>query len=265
MKSRVIIVEGEDITNRTLNALKHLKPEIPKSEGRILIKPNLVEPMGKDSGAVTRPETVEGVIRFLMEMGDYEIIVGEGSAYPDTMQCFKIAGYEYLTEKYNVRLMDLNHGNYIKVNGEYWSFEVNNVLSEVDYIISVAVLKEHGFAEVTLTLKNMMGILKPAPKIPVKEYIHAEGDPDIWALRLCDLVKAFKPNLAIIDGTTGMFGSHIHGKLKKLNLTIASEDPVACDSIGAKILGHEEVKHIKLACMKGLGDINPEVLKIKID
>jgi uncharacterized protein (DUF362 family) len=82
MKSRVIIVEGEDIINRTVNILKHLKPEIPKSGGRILIKPNLVEPMGKDSGAVTRPETVEGVIRFLMEIGDYEIIVGGGVCIP---------------------------------------------------------------------------------------------------------------------------------------------------------------------------------------
>ena len=265
MKSKVIIVEERDIIDRTINALKHLKPEIPKNVGRILIKPNLVEPMNKDSGAITRPETVEGVIIFLKERGGYEIIVGEGSAYPDTMQCFKIAGYEYLIEKYNVKLVDLNKGDFIKVHGEYWNFEVNKVMSEVDYIISVAVLKEHGFAEVTLTLKNMMGILKPASKIPVKEYIHVESDSDIWALRLCDLVKAFKPNLAVIDGTTGMFGSHIHGKLKKLNLTIVSEDPVACDSIGAKILGHEEVKHIKLAGMKGLGDMNPEVLNIKID
>jgi uncharacterized protein (DUF362 family) len=44
-------------------------------------------------------------------------------------------------------------------------------------------------------------------------------------------------------------------KQKKLNLTIASEDPVACDTVGAKILSHGKVFHIELASRKGLGSM----------
>ncbi|MEM2137354.1 MAG: DUF362 domain-containing protein [Candidatus Methanomethylicia archaeon] len=263
MKTKVVVVRCEDIVERTIYALKKLEPKIPKKGSKIIIKPNLVEPMPKDSGAVTRPEIVEGIIRFFSDL-DYEIIVGEGSAYPDTMQCFKIADYDYLGEKYNVRIIDLNKGNFIKINGEYWNFEVNDVLGMMDYIVSAAVLKEHGFAKVTLTLKNMMGILKPAPEIPVKRYIHEEEDEKLWALRLCDLIKAFKPNLAVIDGTTGMYGSHIHGRLDKKNLTIVSEDPVACDIVGSRILGHKDVFHINFARLKGLGSIEAEVLEYEI-
>lgn len=265
MKSRVVVVIGRDIIERTIYALKKLKPKIPEFVSTILIKPNLVEPMPKDSGAITRPEIVEGIIRFFKEKGNsYRIIIGEGSAYPSTIPCFKNAGYEYLKDKYGVELYDLNEGEFTKVKGEYWEFEINSIVNVVDYIISVAVLKEHGFSTVTLTLKNMMGVLKPARTIPVKGYIHKESNEDIWALRLYDLIKAVKPNLAVIDGTTGMYGSHIYGKIKEMNLTIVSEDPIACDYVGSKILGHKEVHHIKLLSSKGLGNIDVEILEYEI-
>jgi uncharacterized protein (DUF362 family) len=40
-------------------------------------------------------------------------------------------------------------------------------MKKVDYIISVAVLKEHAF-QVTLCLKNMMGIIMPKGDYPVR-------------------------------------------------------------------------------------------------
>lgn len=61
--SKVIIAKGEDVAKRTLAALKALAPKLPARRSRILIKPNLVEPMPRDSGAITRPEVREGIIQ----------------------------------------------------------------------------------------------------------------------------------------------------------------------------------------------------------
>jgi uncharacterized protein (DUF362 family) len=260
MVPRVVVVRSADPIRRTVLALEKLNPSLPEKGSRILIKPNLVEPMPPSSGAITRPEIVEGIIKFLRD-SNYDILVGEGSAHLDTFQCFRVAGYDGLESSYAIKLVDLNQGRFLKVMGDFWSFEVNRIVREVDYIISAAVLKEHAF-EVTLTLKNLMGLLKPIGSYPVKAYMHQEEDMEVWARRLCDLVKAIKPSLGVIDATTGMFGSHVRGRLRRFDLTLASEDLVACDRVGASLLGHEDVLHIRLAAQAGLGSERQRVIEL---
>ncbi|MFH8087080.1 MAG: DUF362 domain-containing protein [Candidatus Aenigmatarchaeota archaeon] len=259
--SKVVIAEGKDIVKRTYLALKELKLRMPKKGEKILIKPNLVEPMPNYSGAITRKEVIEGIIQFFDDK-KYEILIGEGAAVFDTEKCFEKANYYELEKKYNVKLVNLNKDEFVTVKGNYWDFEISKIAKE-SYLISTAVLKEHPF-EVTLTLKNLMGILKPKGNYPVKSYIHKEGDEKIWAERLCDLIRAAKPKLAIIDATTAMFGSHLFGSLKELNSTLASEDALACDLLGARLLGHEKVFYLDLALKEKLGRRPLEVKKVKL-
>ncbi|MEM7825545.1 MAG: DUF362 domain-containing protein [Candidatus Aenigmatarchaeota archaeon] len=235
---------------------------MPKRWEKILIKPNLVEPLPNDSGAITRKEVVEGIIQFFDDK-NYDILIGEGAAVYDTKKCLEIAEYYELEEKYKVRLIDLNKDEFLPAKGKYWDFEISKIAKEC-YLVSVAVLKEHAF-EVTLSLKNLMGILKPARTYPVKAYIHKENDERIWAKRLLDLIRIANPKLALIDATTSMLGSHLYGRLKNLNLTLASEDALACDLVGAKILGHEKVFYLELALKEGIGNKPEEIKKIKID
>jgi uncharacterized protein (DUF362 family) len=118
----VVVTEGEEPIGRTMDALKIYRPEMPKV-GSILIKPNLVEPLEKTSGAVTRPEIVEGILRYIQEISDAEILIGEGAAIRETSLCFEKAGYLYFCEKYDVKLVDLNKGPFEKVNLEGGSME----------------------------------------------------------------------------------------------------------------------------------------------
>ncbi len=252
--SVVLVAKGKDITERTLMALRKLSPRLPTKGSKILIKPNLVEPRPRDSGAITRPEVIEAVIQLLGDR-NYQIYVGEGAAIFNTSRCFEKANYLYLKAKYNVKLVDLNQGEFVKVkiNGNYWKeFEIAKIVKEADYLISVAVLKHHPF-QVTLTLKNMMGVLRPGAQYPVKSYIHREGSQEIWADRLVDLVFKVRPDLAVIDATTGMFGSHLSGKLKKFDLTLVSEDALACDILGSRLLQYKKVLHLDFALERRLG------------
>lgn len=256
---RVIVCRGENPEERTRKALEVLSPCISKSY--VLIKPNLVEPMLPSTGAVTRPEVVEGIINFLGE--NYKILIGESSAGYDTKKAFELADYKEL-ERDNVELVDFDDRGYHKLNldGKVWrDVEVTEVMKD-KYLISTAVLKEHMYT-VTLCLKNMMGVLKPKGSYPNKSYIHSGVSEDTWAERLCDLLEKIKPDLAVIDGTTGMYGSHLYGKLKRHNLTIVSEDPVAADIVGADILGDKHVLHISKALERNLGE-KPEIESINI-
>jgi uncharacterized protein (DUF362 family) len=251
--SRVIICYGEDIIERTITALKILSPSLPPENTKIIIKPNIVEPRSKDSGSVTRPEVIEGVLKFL-GTHSYEIYLVEGAAVLDTMKCFKEAGYLYLEKKYPLKVLDLHKLPFVKVKGKVWKeFEIAALCKEA-YIISVPVLKQHPF-HVTLSLKNMMGILKPRQTYPTKAYMHEETDKNVWAERLLDLIMQAKPRLAVIDATTGMFGSHLQGRLKTFNATIVSEDALACDLVGARFLGYKNVFYLDMALKGGLGEL----------
>ncbi len=254
MRHLVVISKGEDIIERTINALLALNPALPPKGSRVMIKPNLVEPRSKDSGAITRPEIVEAIIMFLGD-ANYQIYIGEGAATFDTPKCFAQAGYLDLEKRYRVRLVDLNQDEFVKIkcDGRYWTaFDVAKTAKDAQYIISAPVMKQHPF-RVTLSLKNMMGVLKPQKSYPVKSYIHKEDDDDIWADRLCDLISNVRPHLAVIDGTTGMFGSHLTGRLKRFDVTIASEDALACDMVGARLLGYSSVFYLEHALKRGLG------------
>jgi uncharacterized protein (DUF362 family) len=249
--STVIVCYGKDIIERTSEALEILSPSLPPKSTKIIIKPNIVEPMDKHSGSVTRPEVIEGIIKFLDALS-YEIYIAEGAAVRDTMKCFKEAGYLYLEKNYALKIRDLHTLPFVKVRWTFWKeFEIAELFKKA-YIISVPVLKQHPFL-VTLSLKNMMGILKPRQTYPTKAYMHEEPSKHVWAERLLDLICHAKPHLAVIDATTGMFGSHLHGRLKTLNATIVSEDALACDIAGAHLLGYKNVFYLDMALRRGLG------------
>lgn len=253
--NKVVICQGENIIKRTKRALEILKPKLPKIGSKILIKPNLVEPKKKESGAITRPETIEGIIQYFSNQ-NYQIFIGESSAGWNTQQAFKLGGYLELEQKYKIKLIDFDKEKFVKIklNSPFWDFvEISKIALETDYLISVAPLKQHVYV-VTLTSKNMMGVIKSQRKYPTKQYMHKESNREIWAERLCLLLKKIKPHLAIIDGTTAMYGSHLDGKLQKKNLTIIGEDPVAVDIVGAEILSCKKVFYLEKMIKKKIGN-----------
>jgi len=116
----------------------------------------------------------------------------------------------------------------------------------------------------------MMGVLKPGRFTPTKSYMHREYDFGLpsgkmkWARRLYDLIMVKKPDLALIDATTAMFGSHISGRLRRLDKIIVSEDLVACDIVGADLLGHDEVFYLQMMLEEGLGEVPSKIDRVKI-
>jgi uncharacterized protein (DUF362 family) len=79
------------------------------------------------------------------------------------------------------------------------------------------------------------------------------------------LARHVKPNLAVIDGHTAMEASGpLDGSPVKMNLAIASSDPVAADTVAALIMGFNplEIGYIKLAQDQQLGTANLSEIEI---
>lgn len=211
---------------------------------KIVIKPNLI--INRPYPVTTPPETVGALIEYFREGN--EVLIAEGSGFGDTHVAYRDRGYVKLARRYGIRLVDLNRDEFNEVESPkalaLKRFKLAKTLREA-YLISAAVLKRHSLASVTLSLKNMLGATVELEKGKFHPKLHEN---------IVDINSYKRPELAVIDGRLGL-SSELGGKAREFGVMIFSEDPVAADAVGARILGIDplKVKHLRLAQEAGLG------------
>lgn len=244
----VAVVKGMSSLRMVQQALELIDAEkMIKPNDNVLIKPNYVLALPPSSGITTNSHVVEGIVKFVKKRGATNIAVGEGGV--DSMRrAFKIVGISEIAKKYGVKLVDLNSDDIIEVqipnSIALRTIGVSRTVLESTCIISVPKLKVHHIALVTLSMKNLMGAIRP------KSIMHNH-----LAEKIVDLVSLLKPKLAIIDGLVGSEKHEIYGRPIKTNVVIAGRDVVAVDSVGSAVMGilPKRVNHIQLAHDMGLG------------
>ncbi len=217
----------------------------------ILIKPNLVDALPPP---VTTPvDIIAALIDYLHEHCQATIIIGEGtaSASHDTFYIFNKLGYTEMAGKKNVKLVDLNQEKSVLLQQKKCKRWPEMHLPEIvfnSFLLSVPVLKAHTLADITLTLKNMMGLPPPTHYQQgngwKKSKFHYAIGPAI-----ADLNRYRCPDFTLLDGREAMVESHLWGRTLSPapNMLIASSDPVAIDAYGAGILGinWRDIDHIR--------------------
>ena len=258
--STVVITRGTNPIEVAVKALTLVKSDVDKvlsKAEQILIKPNYINAKHPSTGVTTDSRVIEGIIKYLKTQKTSNIIIGEGSGFADTTHAFKVAGVDKVAQQWNVRLLDLNKDEFIEVNPPnplaLKKVKVAKTALE-SIIISVPKLKLHRIATVTLSLKNMMGVLAS------KGTMHTGN----LSKNIADLASIVKPSIAVIDGIIAGEGHETSGNPVEMNLVIAGTDPVAVDAVGAAVMDvpPTEVKHLNLAEQKGLGTCNLDKITI---
>ncbi len=246
--SAVAIIKGISPEDITVQALEMINAHEALTNGKpVLIKPNYLNASHPSTGITTDSRVIEGVIKFLKQQEVQEIIIGEGSGFSDTFESYRIAGVDSVAKRWNVKLVDLNKDDYVETHPKnpltLKKVKIAKTALE-STIISVPKLKLHRIAGVSLSIKNMMGAMKP------KGSMHTHLNSNI-----VDLASVITPNIAIIDGIIAGEGHESSGNPVEMNLVIAGTDPVAVDSVGAAVMmiPPNDVKHLHLAEKKGLG------------
>ncbi len=253
---------------------------------RILVKPNYVGASGKPSDAAikrhrgrfvscTEPAISQAVVKLVREVNPTaEIFFAEGidAVSPRTaLDVFQAMDALPLVEDYGVRLLDANAGELVPapVPGGgllHRAVYLRRELTELDAVISVAKLKAHGTAGVTMSIKNMFGVLPHARYgSTFRNFMHTNY---FRLMRIIvDTATTLQPDLAIIDGLVasdhGMDGTPV-----EMNVLLAGHDPVATDAVGAAIMGfdpHADMptepflvaeNHLRLAASAGVGTLD---------
>ena len=254
-----------------INQIGGIEDLVPEGS-KVLIKPNIVRIQAPPD--TIDPRLVEALINIVKRRSPSVIWVADGSGEGDTIENFRSLGYSPVAEEAGVELVDLNHGELLQVSlpgggTVFDSFMLNRVLLEADVFISVACMKTHSQAVVTLAMKNLIGLpagsVYGTPKAVLHDRAEEKGD-DYMAGVITDLCTARKINLAIIDGRVGMEGQGPHdGEPVDLGLLIVGKDPVATDSVASVIMGFdpEKVPTLKLGDEKGLGTNDLHTIEVK--
>jgi uncharacterized protein (DUF362 family) len=225
---------------------------------RVLLKPNLVDSI-EGHPASTAPELVDAAIDVLRRLGTAELVVGDGPAFRrDAWPVVEATGLAPVLARRKVPFVDLNYDEPKPVatrNG--WFLEEQQLwlprhVREADLVVSLPKLKTHHWAEVSLSLKNLFGVIPGTCYGWPKNLLHINGIP----LSILGLYEILPPVVSVVDGIVGMEGDGpLFGTPVNHGLVAVGQDPVAVDATCAELMGLsvEDVTYLRLAKWAGVG------------
>ncbi|MBC8569416.1 DUF362 domain-containing protein [Oscillospiraceae bacterium NSJ-54] len=230
--------------------------EIPEGAS-IGLKPNLVVSKSAESGATTSPEIVEALIEYLKEHGFGDITIMESSwVGDDTRRAYRVCGYEEISKRYGVPLLDLKRDKAIFHEAGGLKIEYCDTPFRVDYLINLPVLKGHCQTAMTCALKNMKGCITDREK----RRFHTLG----LHKPIACLNKVRAADLVLVDGMRGDLDFEEGGNPVQMNRMLLCKDSVLIDAYVAQIMGYdlEEIPYITLAAELGVGSLDVESANI---
>jgi len=256
-RSRVFIARADgyeaDLPAAILSALRELAvtAETVRNK-RILLKPNLVEPHAGADHITTHPLVVRAAAEAFRTLGAAQVVVAEGPGHcRDTQYVLEQSGLAGVLRSERIPFVDLNNDQGYEVPNRgrktalrSWTFPVT--LRRFDWIVSMPKLKTHHWAGVTLSMKNLFGLMPGIYYGWPKNVLHMAGIDEA----IFDINMTLRAHLAIVDGITGMEGDGpIMGTPKKAGVLVMGRDLAAVDATSARIMGIDPLKiaHLRQA------------------
>jgi uncharacterized protein (DUF362 family) len=231
----------------------------PVAGKRVLLKPNLVE-YSPAAPINTHPMLIAAVIDELYRVGAATVVVADGPGHVrDTDLLLHESGLQaQLGAVGRARFVDLNFDSVVRVRAktgltqlrELWLPET---VMSADVVISMPKVKTHHWAGVTLSLKNLFGVVPGSVYGWPKNVLHWEGIDN----SIVELAAALPVQYVIADGIQGMEGNGpLHGPMKPLGCLVFADDPVAADATSCRLIGVEPARVRHLAIVSALGNLD---------
>jgi uncharacterized protein (DUF362 family) len=240
-RSRVAILSAEHysegLTNLVLSALREFRFTL--REKTVLLKPNLVEYIaGVDVN--TNPLLIGAAAEAFLKLGARSVVVGEGPGHQrDTYLVLAESGLGSRLRSQRIRFVDLNRDELCKVpvKATYTGLDhlwLPRTVVASDFIVSMPKIKTHHWAGVTLSMKNMFGIVPGTKYGWPKNVLHWKG----IHRSILDICATAPIHFVIADGVIAMEGNGpLHGSRRHLGKIILANDPVAADFICTRLMG----------------------------
>lgn len=216
-----------------------LEFHLPVKDKTVLLKPNLVglDPLGVMN---THPSVIAAARESFLRLGASQVFIGDGPAMDrDTEAILESVGLREYAGPLARTFVDLNVDDVERVPlptraSRLKELYLPKTVLGVDFLVSMPKLKTHHWAGVTLSLKNMFGIVPGSCYGWPKNVLHWAGIDRA----ILDISAAARPDFAIVDGIIGMEGNGpIQGTPKATGVLILGDDPVAVDATCCRLMG----------------------------
>lgn len=227
---------------------------------RVLLKPNLVEPMRGSPQMTTNPAMVVACVEVFKNAGAI-VAIGEAPGHVRDTESALVESrladalvdtkLDFADLNYQESRFTINAGRNSVLKGFYFPQSV----AEADLIVSMPKLKTHHWVGITVSMKNLYGTLPGNKYGWPKNVLHHAGIPQT----VVDINASLPPTIAVVDAIECMEGDGpILGSSKHMGLVVVGTDRLAVDATCARIIGLEPtlVSYMEIARKTGLGQID---------
>jgi uncharacterized protein (DUF362 family) len=235
MKKVVKVKFNGDLKETILKALEPLGgiQNFVKKGEVVLLKPNFntADPLP----AATDYEFLKAVVEIVYSAEPKLVMIGESSTMSfntrkimEKLNIFDLLNLEippriYVFEEYQWFKKEVLNAKYLK------SVSLTEILDRVDKIIFLPCLKTHKYAQYTGALKLAVGFMKPVERINL-HLSHLQE-------KIAELNTLFNVDLIIMDARKCFINrGPAEGEVREPNLILASDDRIAIDVEGIKII-----------------------------
>ena len=262
-RSRVAILRAESYS-RHLGTILRSGLELFHLDLRgksVLLKPNLVDYI-PGSHINTHPLLVCAAVECFRRLGAKNVLVGEGPGHQrDTELVLLESGFREELRQLKAPFVDLNRDELIvtPLRATYTGMKqlwLPRTALEADFVVSMPKVKTHHWSGVTLSMKNMFGVVPGAKYGWPKNILHWKGIQE----SILDVCATVPVHFVIADAIVAMEGNGpLSGHPRPLNRIVLADDPVAADATCARIMGLDptRITHIRVGA-EFLGNVSTE-------
>lgn len=233
---------------------------------RVVVKPNIGWDRSPELAANTNPLLVKTIIKHCLKAGAKEVLVFDHTC-DEWRACYQNSGIEKAVEEAGGKMVHAHEEKYYKEvsipKGVILKkAKIHEAIINCDAWINVPILKHHGGAKLTISMKNLMGIVWD------RRWFHSSD------LQQCiaDCNTYTKPVLNIVDAYRIMKSNGPKGKsaadVVTLKALVMSTDIVAADTAALRYFNQAEtmelaaVSHIQKGESLGVGTTKLDNLRI---
>jgi uncharacterized protein (DUF362 family) len=253
--------EPDVMFDRGIGALGGMKAFVKKGQ-TVVVKPNMGWDVGPERAANTHPKLVSRIVQQCYQAGAKEVYVFDHTC-DDWKRSYKNSGIERSAKDAGAKVAPGNADGYyhsVSVSGKSLrEAQVHELVLGSDVFINVPILKQHGSAQLTIGMKNLMGIVWD------RGYWHRND------LHQCiaDFAAVRRPDLTVVDAYQVLRQNGPRGvsvdDVVSMRAQLLSRDIVAVDAAGAKLMGSNpaDIEYIRLAAAAGAGKMDLDKLAIE--
>ena len=259
--------EPEVMFRRAIAEMGGMKSFIKPGQ-KVVVKPNIGWDKSPELAGNTNPKLITEIVKQCFAAGAKEVTVFDHTC-DDWQKCYKNSGIEAAAKAAGAKVMPAHLESYYRnvslpQGKKLKNAKIHEAILNCDVWINVPVLKHHGGAQLTISMKNHMGIVWD------RGFFHQNNLQQCIA-DICTLQK--KAVLNVVDAyrivkTNGPQGRSVSDVVLTKGLFI-SQDIVAVDTAAAKFFNQvremplDTVGHLANGEALKIGTMNLDKLNIK--